>query len=171
MSLYENWKQLAGGQTKKTFDEFWDDYSKAEIKIYSDILANPSITFSGTFNELAGKYEVEDALFMGFLEGVNPSLKEPLELEKIENETEITLSVSIEDLYFNMLAADAEHLYTLDEWDRLLDDDKREEIEKNYKKSKTVVKEKTPGRNDPCSCGSGKKYKKCCGAEAVSSFV
>ena len=22
---------------------------------------------------------------------------------------------------------------------------------------------KTPGRNDPCSCGSGKKYKKCCG--------
>ena len=28
----------------------------------------------------------------------------------------------------------------------------------------TVVKEDTPGRNDPCSCGSGKKYKKCCGA-------
>ncbi len=25
------------------------------------------------------------------------------------------------------------------------------------------VKEKEPGRNDPCSCGSGKKYKKCCG--------
>ena len=24
----------------------------------------------------------------------------------------------------------------------------------------------TPGRNDPCPCGSGKKYKKCCGAEA-----
>ena len=22
----------------------------------------------------------------------------------------------------------------------------------------------TPGRNDPCACGSGKKYKKCCGA-------
>jgi uncharacterized protein len=24
----------------------------------------------------------------------------------------------------------------------------------------------TPGRNDPCSCGSGKKYKKCCGANS-----
>ncbi len=23
--------------------------------------------------------------------------------------------------------------------------------------------EKTVGRNDPCPCGSGKKYKKCCG--------
>ena len=28
----------------------------------------------------------------------------------------------------------------------------------------TVRKVATPGRNDPCSCGSGKKYKKCCGA-------
>ncbi|PIR20933.1 MAG: hypothetical protein COV45_03465 [Deltaproteobacteria bacterium CG11_big_fil_rev_8_21_14_0_20_47_16] len=28
----------------------------------------------------------------------------------------------------------------------------------------TVRKETpTPGRNDPCSCGSGKKFKKCCG--------
>ena len=23
------------------------------------------------------------------------------------------------------------------------------------------------GRNDPCSCGSGKKYKKCCAAKAA----
>ena len=28
----------------------------------------------------------------------------------------------------------------------------------------TVYKAQTPGRNDPCYCGSGKKYKKCCGA-------
>ena len=27
----------------------------------------------------------------------------------------------------------------------------------------TTTFEKTPGRNDPCSCNSGKKYKKCCG--------
>ncbi|MBS3810391.1 MAG: preprotein translocase subunit SecA [Halanaerobiales bacterium] len=30
-------------------------------------------------------------------------------------------------------------------------------------KVKTVVKPDEPGRNDPCPCGSGKKYKKCCG--------
>ena len=28
---------------------------------------------------------------------------------------------------------------------------------------KTETAEKKPGRNDPCPCGSGKKYKKCCG--------
>jgi len=28
---------------------------------------------------------------------------------------------------------------------------------------KTITAEKTPGRNDACLCGSGQKYKKCCG--------
>jgi preprotein translocase subunit SecA len=30
-------------------------------------------------------------------------------------------------------------------------------------KREPVTKEATVGRNDPCPCGSGKKYKKCCG--------
>jgi len=29
-------------------------------------------------------------------------------------------------------------------------------------KGGTVTTEKTPARNEPCHCGSGKKYKKCC---------
>ncbi|MDP5055120.1 MAG: SEC-C metal-binding domain-containing protein [Congregibacter sp.] len=29
-------------------------------------------------------------------------------------------------------------------------------------KTPTVTVKKTPARNEPCSCGSGKKYKKCC---------
>jgi len=28
---------------------------------------------------------------------------------------------------------------------------------------RSIRVEKEPGRNDPCPCGSGKKYKKCCG--------
>ncbi len=36
--------------------------------------------------------------------------------------------------------------------------------EQEYGTVKPIVKEKEPGRNDPCPCGSGKKYKKCCGA-------
>jgi preprotein translocase subunit SecA len=31
---------------------------------------------------------------------------------------------------------------------------------------KPVHAKKTPGRNDPCPCGSGKKYKNCCGKDA-----
>ena len=33
-------------------------------------------------------------------------------------------------------------------------------------KGKTIVKALSVGRNDPCPCGSGKKFKKCCGAAA-----
>jgi len=35
-------------------------------------------------------------------------------------------------------------------------------------KVKTITREAPKvGRNDPCPCGSGKKYKKCCGAQAA----
>jgi len=163
MSLYDKWIELSENISEKEFEKFWDEYSSAEIKIYSDILASSSREFAGTFSELATKYDVSDALFMGFLDGVNTSVKEPLELEKIEADSAIALSIDFEELYFNMLASEAEHLYSLDEWDLLLSHEKREEITKDYKKSRTVIKEKVPGRNDPCSCGSGKKYKKCCG--------
>ncbi len=33
-------------------------------------------------------------------------------------------------------------------------------------KGEPVVLGAQPGRNDPCPCGSGKKYKKCCGQAA-----
>ena len=32
-------------------------------------------------------------------------------------------------------------------------------------KRKPIVKKNKVGRNDPCPCGSGKKYKKCCGRD------
>jgi len=36
-------------------------------------------------------------------------------------------------------------------------------------KQKTIVREgEKVGRNDPCPCGSGKKYKKCCGVSAAT---
>ncbi|MGR5542520.1 PBPRA1643 family SWIM/SEC-C metal-binding motif protein, partial [Vibrio campbellii] len=36
------------------------------------------------------------------------------------------------------------------------------ELDTLLNKATPTVFEKTPNRNDPCSCGSGKKYKKCC---------
>ncbi|NLT94020.1 MAG: preprotein translocase subunit SecA, partial [Clostridia bacterium] len=41
-------------------------------------------------------------------------------------------------------------------------------VENKYaeEKAKTPIRSEKIGRNDPCPCGSGKKYKKCCGKEA-----
>ncbi len=37
-----------------------------------------------------------------------------------------------------------------------------EELIASADKVETIHADKAPGRNDPCPCGSGKKYKKCC---------
>jgi len=38
------------------------------------------------------------------------------------------------------------------------------QMQEASQRSETVAKDET-GRNDPCPCGSGKKYKKCCGKD------
>jgi len=37
-------------------------------------------------------------------------------------------------------------------------------LDRGLAPSEPIRKAATPGRNDPCPCGSGKKYKKCCGS-------
>lgn len=164
MTLYKKWVDLMEGQTEETFQDFWKEYSETETKIYKDILKNKDVCPSGTFSLLVEKYEADPVIFMGFLDGINTSLKTANELESIQEDTELHLDIDFEKLFFNMLKADADYLYTLPEWDDVLSEEKRHEIVKEFKRSKTVRKEKEPGRNDPCPCGSGKKYKKCCGA-------
>ncbi len=47
-----------------------------------------------------------------------------------------------------------------------LEPDKPEDIadlERLLNPPKPTIAEKKVGRNEPCPCGSGKKYKKCCG--------
>ena len=166
MSLFKDWEYLISNQTDESFPDFWEKYSSTEKKIYSDILDRPYEKVTGTFQELVDKYEADPVIFMGFLDGINTSLREEQKLDDFDETTEISLDIDLEKLYYNMLVAGADYLFTLPQWDTILTEEKRAEITKNYKRSKTVVKEKTPGRNDPCPCGSGKKYKKCCGKNA-----
>ena len=43
--------------------------------------------------------------------------------------------------------------------------EEEEELLAKTEKVKPIQADKEPGRNDPCPCGSGKKFKKCCGKE------
>ena len=164
MTLFKQWRDLIENQTDATFREFWTEYSGAETKIYSAILDNPGENVKGKIGELAAAQEVRPVIYMGFLDGINTSLAGgEIELENLTEESEIELDIDLEKLLYNMLAADAEYLYTLPQWEEVLPAEKIKEIVKAFKKSKTVVKGEKIGRNDPCPCGSGKKYKKCCG--------
>lgn len=164
MSLYEQWQDMIENQTDDTFKDFWDKYSSTEKRIYSGILDNPNVKVSGTFKELAEKYQSDPVLFMGFLDGINTSLNIEQDFKSFNEDSDILLDIDYKKLFFNMLDAGADYLYNLPQWDNILSAEERQEIAKQYKKSKIVVKDKEPGRNDPCPCGSGKKYKKCCGA-------
>lgn len=164
MSLYKQWVDLMEGQTKETFEAFWEEYSETETKIYTHILENKDTHLAGKFSDLVAQFEANPVIFMGFLDGIQTSLNNPFDLEKIDEDSEIDLDIDFEKLFFNMLKAEAEYLYGLPQWENILTEEKMIEIIKDYKRSKTVHKEKEPGRNDPCPCGSGKKYKKCCGA-------
>lgn len=163
MSLYQDWVQAYEKLTSETVQDFWDRYADAEKRIYTTILSDPDAPFSGTIQEKTKELDVDPVLFMGFLDGINDSLREPLDVESMEPDSSFRLDIDFEKLYYNMHKAEADHLYSIPEWENVLSEEQRGEIAKRYKRSKTVVKEIRIGRNDPCPCGSGKKYKKCCG--------
>ena len=100
---------------------------------------------------------------VGFLDGINDSLKEQNPIEEMEEDTEVNLGFEKELLYKNMVNAGADWLYNLPEWEEIFDEDKRKELYKEEKASHTIRKEDKVYPNDPCPCGSGKKYKKCHG--------
>lgn len=147
----------------RTQEMFWANYFNYEKGIYEQILKTPDEPVKGTVKGLAEKYNVELMLMVGFLDGINDSLKAPNPIETMEEDTEVSLDYDKELLYKNMVGARADWLYELPEWDALIDAERRKELYKEQKLSTTVVKGKKIGRNEPCPCGSGKKYKQCCG--------
>ena len=164
MSLYKKWTDMVVEYVKtKGENAFWQEYSAIETNIYKELLANHKEVVKTTIADLSKKFETSEEFIMGFVDGINDSLKTSYDLETIESNTELVFDIDLEKLFFNMLDAKADYLYTLPQWDGIFSVEKRAEIEKNYKESKTVRNENKVGRNDPCTCGSGKKYKKCCG--------
>ena len=148
MALLQEWRDYAYKFDDRTAEgqQFWLNYFNIEKGIYEQLLADKDTVVSGTVKELADKYETELQMFVGFLDGIN--------------------DIDFEKLYYHMVGCRAEWLYNLTEWDDILTEERRKELYKESRNSTTVVKGKKIGRNDPCPCGSGKKYKKCCGKNA-----
>lgn len=80
--------------------------------------------------------------------------KSPLNLVVVSVEREAEVQAQIDDakLYANILLDKQEGA-----------SENIEELTGLLSKQESFVKEAIPLRNDPCSCKSGKKYKKCCG--------
>ena len=165
MSLLEQWRATAYSQEmdKTQLQKFWTTYFQIERGIYEQLLSNPDEEVRGTVKELAEKYQVEVFTMVGFLDGINDSLVEANPIDTMEEDTKVNLVFDKEKLYKNMVDAKADWLYELPQWKEIFDDEKRRALFLEQKKSGTVHVGKKVGRNDPCPCGSGKKYKYCCG--------
>ncbi len=165
MALLENWRKTAYDESlgRDKLQRVWADYFQEEKDIYIQLLKNPDEVVRGTVKELADRYGVSVMTMTGFLDGINDSLTEQNPIEEMEEDTVVNLGFDKELLYKNMVAADADWLYNLEEWNDIFDADKKKALYREQKSSTTIVKGPKVYPNDLCPCGSGKKYKKCCG--------
>ncbi len=164
MTLYDKWTNMVT-EFVKTKGEiaFWNEYKNVELKIYKDILGNKKFSFKSSVEELSKEYGINEDFIVGFVDGISESLETFIDVEKISSTESLEFNIDIEKLYFNMLDSKADYLYTLPEWKNILSEDKIKEITTNWRNSKIVVNKVKIGRNEPCVCGSGRKYKNCCG--------
>jgi hypothetical protein len=137
MSLLQEWRAVAYEQEKTPREDqlFWASYFNIEKGIYEQLLEEPNTVVEGTVEELAAKYNTDLSIMVGFLDGINDSLKNPNSIEEMEASTKVNLGFDLEKLYFNMVGAKADWLYELPAWDNLLPEEKRKEL---FRNSKTV---------------------------------
>mgnify|MGYP001103235772 CR=1 FL=1 len=169
MSLYSEWQGICDQvqeQEPGVARKFWKEYFAAETENYKKILGDYTNTVEGKLSDLAKEFNMDEVTFVGFLDGINSSLKKEIKLDSLKSGSKVTLDIDFEKLYYNMVGCKADWLYELPQWDAILTPEKRKELYKSQKASGTVRKGKKIFPNDPCPCGSGKKYKKCCGKNA-----
>ncbi|MBQ1625600.1 MAG: SEC-C domain-containing protein [Clostridiales bacterium] len=169
MNYFESWtKHSETVENENDYKAYISKYYELEKNAYDAILKkypDNEDLLNGKAVELAeklgfGKENME--IFVGFLEGISTSLTQEYDYKSVDDDSDVALKVDYEKLYYNMRDAKAEWLFTLKSWDNVLTPEKQQEITKQYREDNIVHVEKI-GRNDPCPCGSGKKYKKCCG--------
>ena len=165
MALLERWQTIAYDEKRgqAEIQRFWQRYFLLEKGVYEQLLTNPDEAVEGTVKELAEKYNLDILEMTGFLDGINDSLVTPNPIDTMEEDTKVSLVFDKVKLYKNMVDAKADWLYNLPMWDNIFDAATKKALYLEQKKSGTVVVGKKVGRNEACPCGSGKKYKHCCG--------
>ena len=122
MALLEQWRAMAYSETanKADLQRLWAVYFEKEKENYAQLLKNPDEVVTGTVKELAEKYDVDIMTMTGFLDGIDDSLAESNLIEEMEEDTQVSLGFDKALLYKNMVAAGADWLYELEEWNDML---------------------------------------------------
>ena len=165
MGLHDAWKRIAFDPQGQPVKHTWDEFSAKEERIFEELLRDKTTTIEGTVAEVAEKFRITPVQMTQFLDGINECVENVPDIDELEESTPLKLTIEFDKLYKQMVEYKADHLYSLAAWNGIFTPEEQRELYTEQKRSHTIIRnEAKVGRNDPCPCNSGKKYKKCCGA-------
>ncbi|WP_294405056.1 SEC-C metal-binding domain-containing protein [uncultured Clostridium sp.] len=151
------------------YEEVLNDISKEEIKEYASIPKEELLIMSGdnwVYNSKAGKsfykeftsmFSVDKDMTIAMMEDLVLDVQELEPSEAVEKMIDL-INIDNEDIRIVASKMMNKFVNKIRLW-------RLKGISKNDAKASSISEaaSKVVGRNDPCICGSGKKYKKCCG--------
>ena len=151
------------------YEEVLNDIKKEDIKEYASISRDELLSMSTVnwvYNSKAGKsfykeftsmFSVDKDMTIAMMEDLALDVQELEPAEAVEKMIEL---INIDDEQVRVIASGMMNKFVnkIRLW-------KLKGISTNDAKASSIseASKKVVGRNDPCICGSGKKYKKCCG--------
>jgi hypothetical protein len=153
-------KELFNGKIKREYNFLWTFMVAVCCDMYPEDLL-PEI-------EQAFDDDLIDVSFIGDIDDVNDIIDEGRDVvltEFMDNNQYRFINDTIEEMDF--WGCFKENDTEWDECDDIMDSDNIKNTQDPFtfipKKPAPVVTLPKVGRNDPCPCGSGEKYKRCCG--------
>ena len=99
-NLYQQWRDIAEAErTQEAGEKFWNDYFEAETENYKKLLADHEKVYSGKISELAPMFNMDEPTFVGFIDGINTSLKTEIDLDTLESDSASLTSQQQSALY------------------------------------------------------------------------
>ena len=161
----EQWEAMFSDvQAQQANADKIERYYALETDAYDKILRDRPEKLSGKFADLQEElgFHGQPVIFIGFLDGIAPYLNPELDIAELDDDSELDHTIDYKELYLGMHKNKAKWLYELEAWENIFPKEELQQMTHDWRQSQMVRVEKI-GRNDPCPCGSGKKYKKCCG--------
>ena len=110
--------------------EFWEEYNKKEKEVFEKLIKIDKHPILDTVKGFSEKFDMDIVMFVGFLYGINDSLKIPNNIKELEENTIVTLDYDEKLLYKNMLDAGCD----MSVWGEDIDTD-----EYKLEKAKSIV--------------------------------
>ena len=134
-TLLDQWREMAYNENvdKNRLQALWVDYFQKEKENLSAAFAKSRRRSKRNGKRTCGEIQYWHYDNDRILDGINDSLKIANPIETMDEETVVSLGFDKERLYKNMVAAEADWLYNLEEWNNIYDETTRKTFYREQK--------------------------------------